>query len=283
MTDPNAHLLAIYTSLLLTGLAASLHCIGMCGPILLSFAQVFEQTSLTLNGRPVAARHAASRWRTLGRDFACYHAGRIWTYAMLGFALGWLGQRVRESIPYLNWQAPLALGISTTVILAGILLLGVAPTEKIRTWLSGCGLTRLLGQRPFSSLLHSRGWLPRLLLGVVMGLLPCGLVYAVLFVTATLPSPLHSALGMVVFGLGTLPSLTTVLLARNFVPPRLRAHGTRFAAVIIILAGSWMMGRALVGWSQSTGHDGTQPSCHGRISGTLQTQPINSHPVNKAL
>ncbi|MCE9592351.1 MAG: sulfite exporter TauE/SafE family protein [Planctomycetes bacterium] len=46
-----------------------------------------------------------------------------------------------------------------------------------------------------------------------MGLLPCGLVYAMLAVVATLPHPLLSASGMVVFGLGTLPALIAVLLS----------------------------------------------------------------------
>ena len=49
MADP---LLTLYGSLLTAGLAGSLHCVGMCGPILAGFAHVFEQVTPTVNGQP---------------------------------------------------------------------------------------------------------------------------------------------------------------------------------------------------------------------------------------
>ncbi len=79
-----------------------------------------------------------------------------------------------------------------------------------------------------------------------MGLLPCGMVYAMLLVTSTLASPLHSALGMVCFGAGTLPALSAVVLGSRAAPAWLRARGTRIAAGLLVAMGVFMLARALL-------------------------------------
>lgn len=228
----------IYLSLLAAGLAGSLHCVGMCGPILLGFSQVFEQGGTS----------------SLRRDFACYHAGRIWMYATLGFAAGLLGTGLRHGSAVLGWQRWAAVAISALVVLAGVGLLGLIPGLKVEQAVS-CGVKRF-GKHPwFASLLHGRGAMPRLLLGATMGLLPCGLVYAMLVVVAALPSPWHAALGMIVFGLGTLPSLTAVIGTSSWLRSKMdhtrwttwiRSQGSRIAAVMLILTGAWMMARTLM-------------------------------------
>jgi sulfite exporter TauE/SafE len=78
----------------------------------------------------------------------------------------------------------------------------------------------------------------------MLGLLPCGLVYAMLAVAVTLPSPLWSALGMATFGLGTVPALSAVVLASRALPRRLRAASPRLVAVGLILVGLFATWRA---------------------------------------
>lgn len=229
----------IFASLLTAGLAGSLHCVGMCGPILIGFSQVFERDG----GK-----------RALWRDFACYHAGRIWTYAMLGFVAGLLGSSLRHGSAVLGWQHWMAVAVSAVVVISGIALLGIIPGLKLEQAVS-CGVKRFGEQAWFKALLHGQGATPRLLLGALMGLLPCGLVYAMLVVVATLPSPWLAAVGMIIFGIGTLPSLSVVIGAAAVVrsqanKPRwsawIRGQGTRFAAVLLILTGAWMMARTLM-------------------------------------
>ncbi len=272
-TGSNLNLLAIYSSLLVAGLAASLHCIGMCGPILLGFAEVFNRTSLTINGQSATHDCGAQHRHSLAWDFACYHVGRIWTYAMLGLGAGLLGQGIRGSSTYVGMQFPLAIAVSVTVIVSGVALLGVLPFGKVDAWLTGCGAGGLTGKKWLVKLTHHRGWIARLLLGVVMGLLPCGMVYAVLLVVAAMPTPLHSAVGMVVFGLGTLPSLTGVLLTSRLIPSRYRAYGSRLAAVSIIMAGAWMMTRTLIVSPASDGDAGKHTACHSHILSQFDTKP----------
>lgn len=274
-TDGPLNLLAMYIALFTAGLAASLHCIGMCGPLLLSFTEVFSRTPLTINGQPVTHGDGPSHRRSLAGDFTCYHFGRIWTYAMLGFAAGWLGQGVRDSGVYLGLQFPLAIAVSATVIVSGVFLLGVFPIRKVDAWLAGCGAGGMTGKTWIVKLTDQRGWVARMLLGAVMGLLPCGMVYAVLLVVAAMPTPLHSATGMVIFGLGTLPSLTGVLLAPRLVPSRYRAYGSRIVAVTIIVAGTWMMARTMTVVPLSD-DDGNDSSCHRNILGGIEIQPSRS-------
>ena len=272
-TDGPVNLLAIYTALLTAGIAASLHCIGMCGPILLGFAEVFNRTPLTIDGQPASNDGLVQPRRSLAGDFACYHFGRIWTYAMLGFGAGLFGQGIRDSGAYLGWQFPLSIVISATVIVSGVILLGVLPIGKVNAWLSGCGAEELTGKKWLVKLIHHRGRVARLLLGAVMGLLPCGMVYAVLLVVAAMPTPLHSATGMIIFGIGTLPSLTSVLLTPRLVPRRYRTYGSRVVAAMIIMAGSCMMARTWIVWSTPNGDEDQYPSCHSNTLDWFDTKP----------
>jgi len=228
--------LTVYGSLLVAGLAGSLHCIGMCGPILLSFTQVFD----------AAARARGEEGTSARSDFFWYHAGRIWTYGVLGFLAGWAGQGVRDSSAHLGWQRPVSVLIGAVVVVTGVVLIGVIPGLRLERLWSGCGVHKLRGVSWFRALLEGPGRISKILLGAAMGLLPCGLVYAMLAVVATLPGPLHAALGMVVFGLGTLPALSAVLLAGRAVPQRWRVRGTRLAGVALILVGCWMTARSLI-------------------------------------
>lgn len=214
---------AIFGALALAGLAGSLHCLGMCGPLLVAFSQ-----ALGPGGRR--------------RDLLAYHAGRVWTYGVLGFFAGWAGFELRAGAAGLGWQRPLGVVLAALVVIAGLGLLGWVPGLALD---AGC-VVRLARRRgvPGALLRHSSP-LARLLLGALMGLLPCGLVYAALVVAATLPTPLHAAFGMLVFGAGTLPALSALFAARRLVPQRLRAHGTPLAAGLLIAAGVVMLARAL--------------------------------------
>ncbi len=250
-------LITALTSLLVAGLAGSLHCVGMCGPILIGFAGRFEQATLTIHGKPVATAAAAVK-PSLTWDFACYHVGRIWTYAMLGLAAGWLGHGVRTGSATFGWQRPTAIVMSIVVILTGIILLDLIPRWRIEALFDACGMQRLRNMSWFTQLVGSRSTVSRLLLGAVMGLLPCGLVYAMLVVVVALPHPFYSALGMVAFGVGTLPALSAVLVGRRMLPATWRIHGTRIAAVTIIALGAYMLIRTLA----FTPPDAVCPFCH---------------------
>lgn len=217
---------AVFGSLFVAGLAGSLHCVGMCGPILLAFHQ--------------AMGHGAGGGEKL--QFLAYHAGRLWTYAMLGLAAGWAGHELRQA--FLGWQRPLSVGTSAVVIVAGVAALGLIPGLRLDLSLGGCGFHGDGGW--LRGILRDPRTASRLVVGAVMGLLPCGLVYAMLVVVSSLPSPLASALGMLAFGAGTLPALSAVVLGSRIAPPWLRARGSRIAALLVVGVGLFMLARSIL-------------------------------------
>ena len=220
---------AALLTLFLTGLAGSLHCVGMCGPLLLGFSRALDSSP----GRPRL-------------DFAYYHAGRLWTYGLLGLLAGWAGSGLREGSLDLGWQRPLAVLISVLVIGSGAAALGLIPGLRFELSSPGACLKPLKPGSWLASFLHEPRRSGRLLLGAVMGLLPCGMVYTVLLIAATLPTPLYSAAGMVCFGAGTLPALSAVVLAGRLAPRWLRLHGTRVAALMLVGIGLFMLARSLL-------------------------------------
>ncbi|MDX1681996.1 MAG: sulfite exporter TauE/SafE family protein, partial [Phycisphaeraceae bacterium] len=96
--------------------------------------------------------------------------------------------------------------------------------------------------------------LARTLLGAVMGLLPCGLVYAALIASLAAGRPWLAAAGMIAFGLGTTPALLAAGALARSVPRGVRAHAGRLAAVALIVAGGWMIGRSAMA--------AQTPDCH---------------------
>lgn len=245
--------LALCGTLLAAGLAGSLHCVGMCGPILLAFSQAAGARGALVDGRGARAGGRVPP----SVEFLAYHAGRLWTYALLGFLAGHLGSRARDGAAIYGWQRPVAILSAALVILAGALLSGILPAPRLEAWLSGCGMARLRGLGWFRALAASSGVPHRFLLGALLGFLPCGLVYAMLALVATLPTPAHAALGMLIFGLGTVPSLTAVLLLGRSIAAWVRQHGTRVVAAALILAGGVMLLRALGSPADHAGHLGT--------------------------
>ena len=215
---------SLYLGLLLAGLGGSLHCLGMCGPILLAFSEV-------RNG-PLSKGAAL-------RASLAYHAGRVWTYGVLGLAAGWLGSELRAAASVVGWQRGLGAAFGVLAVAAGLAAVGLVPRWRLDMGAGAC--RSLIGKHRWLSAL-ARGH--ALLLGAVMGLLPCGLVYAALAVSATLPTPWHAALGMLVFGAGTVPALTGLVVTRAALPTWATARSSTWAGLLLIGAGIVILTRA---------------------------------------
>lgn len=203
---------------LLLGVVGSLHCIGMCGPIALAL--------------PIA--HMSRGFRI--RGILAYNFGRAATYSVLGAVSGLIGSA-------LNWAGgQQALSITAGSIILIALFLGLAGKR--------IPLPRTL-DRFYGSLRSSLGNLFRnkttkglLLIGLLNGLLPCGLVFAALAGAAATGSLLHGALFMFVFGLGTIPAMFSLSFASVHLPDRFRTKLRRavpafvsIMAVLLILRG----------------------------------------------
>lgn len=228
---------ALVTALTL-GLVSSAHCVGMCGGIM---------GALTL---AVPAAERGRRWRLL----LGYNLGRISSYAFMGLVVGafagFLG----------GWGAGLGLRV-----LAGLLL--IATGLYLGDWWRGITYLEHGGRYLWAYLQPlGKGLLPvtrvykALLLGLLWGWLPCGLVYTALAYAMTLGHPGWSAAVMLAFGLGTLPAvLATGFFAQRITGLLQRHQLRRGIALLIIAFGVWTL---LVG-AQGHQHPSPGPSTVG--------------------
>ncbi len=220
------------------GFLGSTHCLGMCGGIVGA-----------LNAKsPAPATSAVS---DLFRNVA-YNAGRITSYALAGVWGALLGGVLSQS--ELVTVVPFGRIIAGLIMIAlGLYIAGwpqlIAPLEK-----AGYHLWRRIepmGRRflPAESASHAFG------LGLVWGWLPCGLVYSALALAIASAQPLHGALIMLCFGLGTLPMLLAMGGAADFFMRQARQPLFRMGAgSVIVLLGLYTIVTA------TGGHHGAHAS-----------------------
>jgi hypothetical protein len=207
----------------LLGLAGSFsHCGAMCGPL------VIGQVTDRLAAIPAQRMCESHRLRT--GLLLPYHAGRLITYAALGAASGAAG------LAFVSRLAPLR---EVLLVLAALMLLlsaagrlprgGGAVAALPLRWIRGVNRTHAGGTFVF---------------GMVLGLLPCGLLYAALIGACALATPMRGAGGMLAFGLGTVPILAMVGIAGQVRPLR-----TAFARALpwVMVFNAWVWLDAAIG------------------------------------
>nr|VFK40700.1 MAG: hypothetical protein BECKSD772F_GA0070984_10673 [Candidatus Kentron sp. SD]VFK44228.1 MAG: hypothetical protein BECKSD772E_GA0070983_103513 [Candidatus Kentron sp. SD]VFK80850.1 MAG: hypothetical protein BECKSD772D_GA0070982_11671 [Candidatus Kentron sp. SD] len=210
---------APYLAAFLAGLLGGVHCIGMCGGIIGALSM----------GLPAPARKPLS----LASYIFSYNAGRIFTYALAGAVMGWSGNMATGLLEqYQSWLA-LRILAALFMIAMGLYLggwwFGLATVERgggiIWRWLSPIG-NRLL---PVKNLKQA------LLLGVVWGWLPCGLVYSFLIWALAAGGWREGALFMISFGLGTLPTLMGIGFAASALQRFLQRSDIRRLAGLMVV------------------------------------------------
>lgn len=192
----------------------------MCGPLVLAL--------------PLGVRE---KWLIL-RQMMVYHTGRILTYAALGLFFGMIG----KGFAMAGFQKGLA-------VTAGVLMLLMAfmawRFERILLAMPGFGkftrnvqqgISRLIGRYPGRATFG---------MGVLNGLLPCGMVYAAIAGAISTSDAGGGALFMVFFGLGTLPLLLGISLLGHSFPAAVRKHLRFVQPVLLTLAGLLLLQRGL--------------------------------------
>lgn len=210
------------------GIAGSFHCIGMCGGIV---------------GALAVAAGGPLRFRLLSQ--LGYNLGRITTYTLLGAAVAAIGAAFDPTgLKAVSFWFFVAVNLMVALIGLGSALgfspLGLNALEGSGARFFARPLRRLVGH-PFASY-------P---LGVLLGFMPCGLVYAPLMVAAGSGTPLKGGAIMAALGAGTLPLLFLFGTASGAISVRLRAVMFRLAGVAIFAMGAYGLWRA---WSRACPH-----------------------------
>ncbi|MBJ6749261.1 sulfite exporter TauE/SafE family protein [Geomonas anaerohicana] len=199
------------------GLAGSFHCIGMCGGIVAAISLKDKEGAL------------GSRLKSQ----LFYNTGRIVTYTLLGALAGLIG----SSLDLMSMKMVFRwfmVGANLMVIMVGLSsALGLSVLNL--STLEGTGARFLTA--PMRRALAAPSPLASLPLGLVLGLLPCGLVYAPLLVAAGTGSPVTGAATMAAMGLGTVPVMLGFGTASSAVSGALKNAMLRAAGVAIALLG----------------------------------------------
>jgi len=238
----------LIAGLFLAGLAGSpLHCGPMCGGFVLG--QVADRMA------DLPTRHLCE-WRRIGAGALLpYHMGRVLTYAVLGAAVGlggsfldavsWvptallaLAAGVFVAMAWRRWRRPsgrsiilsrhAASGPASVASAPG--LRGASPAPSA-AWLDR--LFRSLAERLGAGRLGA-GRVRGLPLGLALGFLPCGFLYAALLTAAASRDPWTAAAGMAAFGAGTVPALVAVGIAGHAAGQRWRSAIASVAPFILV-------------------------------------------------
>ena len=198
------------------GLVGSLHCAAMCGPLLLALPVPPGGASRFVAGRLV------------------YQLGRMTTYCLLGAGAGLLGRTILIA-GFQRWLS-IALGLA---ILVGWLFSKraalSAPVVRLVGWLKSA----------MSAQLRQRGFRSLALLGMLNGLLPCGLVYVALAGALARGGLLASVVGMALFGLGTVPMMLGIGLSGRMFSLAFRLKLRRAIPVGVCLVAGLLILRGL--------------------------------------
>lgn len=179
------------------GLIGSLHCLGMCGPLALSLPIRHERLSSKIGGALL------------------YNLGRVTTYATAGLLLGAVGQ----TVSFAGAQQWLSVTLGVLILIYIVFPKDYAGNSWVARYLNGAFLNlRYQLGRLFSS--QKQGTL--YVIGLLNGLLPCGMVYLALASAVATGNAGQGAVFMAFFGLGTLPALFSVSMFGNFMHQELR-------------------------------------------------------------
>jgi len=225
------------------GLLGSLgHCLGMCGPLVASFA---------LAAGPLGTRRAFA-------GQLVYHAGRITTYALVGATMGATGRfldvagglaGIASAVAIVAGGLMIVLGLGTAGVSRGLAALEAHASARfvalVRTLLAGGGAGRLYP------------------LGLAFGFLPCGLSLQAFLAAAGTGGVAPGFAVAFAFGLGTLPALLVAggagailgvdvsrggaapALGHRSIPPAVRVALSRAAGVLVVAMGVLFVARGL--------------------------------------
>ena len=218
----------------LSGLFGSPHCVAMCGGVM-----------AVLHGQIPQGKS----WLALG-----FHVGRITSYVILGLVVTAFGMLPAQVLPA-EIVPVMRIGLGLLLILIAVY---VALPGRVRDFAGDliAPLTRkvmpLLGK-----MLPADTWDKALGLGLLWGLLPCGLLYTILAVAWLLADPVATLIMVLGFGIGTLPLLLGggygLLAVRSRIQtPAFRSIAAGLLALtgMLIAIGPWL--------AHSINHSGVQ-------------------------
>ncbi|WP_435625862.1 sulfite exporter TauE/SafE family protein [Flagellimonas sp.] len=202
------------------GFLGSLHCLGMCGPI--AFLLPVDREN---------------NWRKIGQ-LALYHGGRLMAYGIIGLLFGFLGKGL--ALFGIQQKLSIAVGIMMVVLV-------LWPRRNAKANKLAAPVYRLIGKvkSKLGAELKKKSADTFLTIGFLNGFLPCGLVYMATLGAIAMGNTFQAGLYMVLFGVGTIPLMTTVVFSSKWLKGPIKAKVKKAIPIFVILVGLLFIVRGL--------------------------------------
>ncbi len=212
--------MSILISAFVLGIMGSFHCAGMCGPIAIA---------LPLHGNSVGGKIFGG---------SLYNLGRTITYGVMGALFGLLGQ----GVAMIGFQQKISVIMGSLMIIS-ILFPALFKNQYTlsKSWFSLVGKLKSTIGRMFSI----RSYPSLFFIGMLNGLLPCGLVYMAIAGAIGTGSVGMGTLYMILFGLGTIPMLLGISLAGNLLSLAVRKRINKLIPLMVVVVGIFFILRGL--------------------------------------
>lgn len=194
------------------GLIGSFHCIGMCGPIVVA---------LPLKKHTLISKISGA---------ILYNSGRVITYSLLGIMFGVLGRGIHLA-GFQQWTSIL---LGSAMIISVLFPFVFREKITIASLFSGFAARLILRLK---KLFTDRSYFSLLMIGLLNGLLPCGLVYVAIAGAINSGDVASGALFMMFFGIGTIPLLLVATLASDAIGQRIRMKMQKVVPYFVFLLG----------------------------------------------
>jgi len=218
------------------GLAGSLHCAGMCSPLAM----------------------AITSKRPFVRDKIIYNSGRVLTYALLGALAAGFGSLFSLT----SYQTIISFSIGSL-----FLLMGFGAVSGVRIPILTQALNKFTAhlKKLFNYWLQKRGGIAVFIMGMLNGLLPCGLTYLAMTYCFILPAAQDGFTYMLLFGFGTWPVMIGITWLMGLGFKCITINYQKITTVVFIAIGIWMMARVFVTHSAES---------HSLLFGNASTEEV---------
>lgn len=222
-------MLALFVSMFTLGLVTSIHCVSMCGPMVVSYA--------------IKGEEAGPWYRKLVPNVA-YQAAKITSYILVGFLLGAIGSAfnldgVRPYIMAVAGLFMIVMGLGMTGLAPWATHLAPRPPKFLIRWLMS------LRRKASSDAATGESTIATpIVFGLLTGLFPCAPLQAAQLAAAGTGSVTSGGFAMMAFGLGTMPLMLVFGTASSLLPVNFKKKMMTALALVIIVFGAVYLNRA---------------------------------------
>ena len=202
------------------GLISSFHCIGMCGPIAMML--------------PVDRNNQAKKTSQI----ITYHLGRLSAYAAIGLVFGLLGKGL--FLAGIQQKLSIFIGVAMIIVI-------LIPEKVFAQYNFSKPVFKLISKikTTLGSQFKNKSYKSLFTIGLLNGFLPCGMVYVALFGAIAMQSESLGVLYMILFGLGTVPMMSSVVYLNSFLTIPVRNKIQKFIPYVAVVIGILFIFRGL--------------------------------------